>query len=316
MPELPEVQTTVNGINRYLKGLRIKDVWTNYKSPHHKGKDNIKDPKFFREFKKEVIGKKILGAERRAKNVLINLSNGGTILIHMKMTGHLLFGEYVKKSLKASKLVSWQGRKKKEEWEPKDKTSALGDPFNRFIRFTIALSNGKCLALSDMRRFAKVTYIPKSELATTLHLERLGPEPLAENFTHEIFRQRLLLRPNMKIKQALMDQSLIAGIGNIYSDELLWRAGIHPTRKVKSIKPDEFKKMYSAMKAVLKSGIDFGGDSMSDYRNILGERGRFQEKHRAYRKMGEKCSKSGCGGIIRRIVVGARSAHFCDRHQK
>src|SRR3990167_6194406 len=114
MPELPEVQTTVNGINRYIKGLVIKDVWTNYKSPYHKGKDNIKDPKFFRKFKKKIIGKKIIDAERRAKNVIINLSGGAVILVHMKMTGHLLFGDYVKK-----RISNEQSPNHKEEWVPK-----------------------------------------------------------------------------------------------------------------------------------------------------------------------------------------------------
>jgi formamidopyrimidine-DNA glycosylase len=113
-----------------------------------------------------------------------------------------------------------------------------------------------------------------------------------------------------------MDQSLIAGIGNIYSDEMLWRAGIHPARKVKDIKKEEFKAMFTAMQAVLKSGIDFGGDSMSDYRNILGEKGKFQEKHNAYRKTGTECQKKGCGGTIMRMAVGARSAHYCSEHQK
>lgn len=315
MPELPEVQTTVNGINRYLKGLVIKNVWTNYKSSHHKGKDNIKDPKYFRYFKKAVVGKKITGARRMAKNVLILLSDDSVILIHMKMTGHLLFGEYSKKSLKASELVSLKGRKK-EEWEPKNKKGTLGDSFNRFIRLVFSLSNGKYLVLSDMRRFAKVTHIKEKDIEKTAHLERLGPDPLAENFTYEIFCTRLILRPNMKVKQALMDQSLIAGIGNIYSDELLWRAGVRPARKVKSIKPAEFKKMFTAMKSVLRAGIDFGGDSMSDYRNILGERGHFQEKHNAYRKTGQKCQKAGCNGIILRMIVGARSAHFCPIHQR
>ena len=310
MPELPEVQTTVNGINRYLKGLVIRDVWTNYKSPHHKGKDNIKDPKFFRKFKKEVVGKKIIDAERRAKNVIINLSGGSVILVHMKMTGHLLYGAYKRNPKSKAR------NPKQEEWVARWAGTPLSDPFNRFIRFVIMLSNGKCLALSDMRRFAKITHIHKDELATTLHLDKLGPEPLAKNFDAKIFRFRLALRPNMKIKQALMNQSLISGIGNIYSDELLWRAGIHPVRKVKSIKPEEFKKIYRAMRTVLKAGIDFGGDSMSDYRNILGKRGRFQERHNAYRRTGQKCRRPGCNGIIRRIIVGARSAHFCDKHQK
>lgn len=317
MPELPEVQTTVNGINTYLKGLSISDIWTNYSnmSGFHTGKDHIKDPKFFIHFKKQVIGKRIIEAKRRAKNILIELNNGGIILVHLKMTGHLLFGEYTKKQshqVSSNKLQS----KSKDEWEPVDKTSPLADPFNRHIRLIFTLSNGKHLALSDMRRFAKVTYIPKDEIEKTLHLKDLGPEPLDKAFTAKIFKERLSKRLNGKIKTVLLDPKIIVGIGNIYSDEILWRAGIHPERQVKNIKDEEFKQMFDATQETLKKGIDFGGDSMSDYRNILGERGKFQAEHKAYRKTGTKCEKRGCGGTIKRKVIGGRSAHFCDMHQK
>lgn len=324
MPELPEVQTTVNGINTYLKGLCITDVWTNYNNinEYHTGKDHIKDPKFFTHFKKQVIGRKIIKATRRAKNILVELDNNGAILVHLKMTGHLLFGEYTKKqSNQVSSLpVGRQGDKSKskakDEWEPVDKTSPLGDPFNRHIRLVFTLSSGKHLALSDMRRFAKVTFIPKSEIEKTLHLKDLGPEPLDKSFTKEQFKARLIKRPNGKIKSVLLDPKIVAGIGNIYSDEILWRAGIHPERIIRNIKEKEFEIMFEAMQETLKKGIDFGGDSMSDYRNILGLRGRFQAEHKAYRKTGTKCEKRGCKGTIRRKVIGGRSSHFCDAHQK
>lgn len=303
MPELPEVHTTVLGLNKYTKGLSIVSVWTNYKSDFHTGKDNIKNPEFFSFFKKYVLNQKIIKAERRAKNILVYLSNNHTILIHMKMTGHLLYGEYEKKS-------------KKEEWEPKDKNSALYDPFNQHIRLVFSLSNGKHLVLSDMRRFAKVTLIATKKLSLSPHLSHLGQEPLHKDFGAKDFKSKILKRPNAKIKQVLLDQTLVVGIGNIYSDEALWRANIHPERKVKDITNKEWVRLFEATKKVLKSGIDFGGDSMSDYRNILGERGKFQEKHNAYRRTGKPCSKKGCGGTIVRKIVGGRSSHFCNTHQK
>jgi formamidopyrimidine-DNA glycosylase len=303
MPELPEVQTTVNGINRYAKGLRITNVWTDYKNNNdfHTGKDNIKNPEFFKNFKKEIIGKNIINAKRRAKNILINLSDKSSILIHMKMTGHVLFGEYTKKH---------------SIWEPVNKQSPLGDPFNRHIRFVLSLSNGKHLVLADMRRFAKITHIHKNKHKESIHLKDIGPEPLEKDFTLDKFISRLKLRPSGKIKTVLLEPKIIAGIGNIYSDEILWRAGVHPERIVKDINDKEFTLMFKAMKETLQKGIDFGGDSMSDYRNILGERGKFQEQHKAYRKTGTKCGMKGCSGKIARKVVGARSAHFCNTHQK
>lgn len=281
MPELPEVQTTVDGLNRTVKGRKILSVSTSYKSAHHAGKDNIKDPRFFKIFKDKVTGKKILKAERRAKNVLIHLTGGYTVIAHMKMTGHFVYGR----------------------------------PDYPHTHLKFELDNGEALALSDMRKFAKVTLVRTTELEKCLHLERLGPEPLARNFQFAIFNFQLNKRPKGKIKQVLMDQSVIAGIGNIYSDEILWRAGVHPLSLAGKIPQDKLKLMFKAMKETLRAGINFGGDSMSDYRNIRGEKGEFQEHHHAYRQTGRACHKKD-GGAIERIVVGGRSAHFCPVHQK
>lgn len=282
MPELPEVQTTVDGINKTVLNRTIIGVTTTYKSSFYKGKDEIKDPEFFKKFSKRVIGQKILKAERRAKNILIHLSKGDTILAHMKMTGYFFYNP---------------------------PTEA------QFIRLVFDLDNGDKLALSDMRRFAKITIIKTSELVNSAHLANIGPEPLGKNFQFSIFKSQLMKRPNGKIKQVLMDPSVIAGIGNIYSDEILWRADIHPLSLIKSIPDKNLELAFKAMKEVLKKGIDFGGDSMSDYRNIEGKKGKFQDHHHAYRKHKTSCSKRGCKGTLERVVVGARSAHFCPVHQ-
>ena len=286
MPELPEVQTTVNGLNKTVRDRKIVDIWNDYDSPYYKNKGEIKNPKFYTKFRKLVIGQKILKAERRAKNILIHLSNKHTILIHMKMTGHLLYEGYKK------------------------------DPFNSHIRLYFKFDNGKHLYFSDMRKFAKVTIIETDKLIHSVHLAGLGPEPLEKNFQFPIFKSQLLKRPKGKIKQVLMDQTLIAGIGNIYSDEILWRAGVHPTSPVNKIPEKNLKLAFKAMKEVLKKGIHFGGDSMSDYRNIKGEKGKFQEHHHAYQLKGKQCHKKGCKGVIQRMVVATRSAHFCSVHQK
>ncbi len=304
MPELPEVQTTVNGINKYAKGLRIADVWTDYGSLQYEGKKHIKNKLFFAKFKKEVIGAKIIKADRRAKNVLIELSNGKTILIHMKMTGHVMYGKYRKTT------------RDKDPWDPVLKTGPLRDPFNKYIRFVISFSNGKHLVLSDMRRFAKVTLIPTGELFQSDDLSTIGPEPLEKSFTAKVLAERLKTKPNGKIKTVLMDQTVLAGIGNIYSDEILWASDIHPLTKVSKLKSKDFQNIWKNTKRILRKGIDFGGDSMSDYRNLEGKLGKFQLHHNAYRRTGKPCPKCGCKGIIHRIKVGGRSAHFCPAHQK
>lgn len=282
MPELPEVQTTVDGINRTVRGRVIKDVWTEYKSAHKMHRGSIKEPKFFKEFKKKVIGQKILKAERRAKNILIHLSGGHTILAHMKMTGFFFYNP------------------------PKGE---------KFIRLMFTLDKG-VLAFSDMRKFAKVTVVDTDKIHDSIHLSHLGPEPLDKKFTFEIFLERIMKKSKGKIKTVLMDQELISGIGNIYSDEILWRSNIHPLSIPGKIPLRNLKEMYLSTKETLNKGIDFGGDSMSDYKNIYGRPGKFQNEHQAYRRTGKKCSKRGCKGIIKRLVVGTRSAHFCSVHQK
>lgn len=282
MPELPEVQTTVNGLNKTVKGRKIIDVLTTYNSPFYKNKEEIKNPAYFRKFKKKVIGQKILKAERRAKNILIHLSSGETILIHMKMTGHLVYDR----------------------------------PDYPFVRLDFKLDNGKRLVLSDMRKFAKVTLVETRGLEKSLHLEHLGPEPLEKNFQFPIFKFQIHKKPKGGIKQVLMDQSIIAGIGNIYSDEILWRGGVHPLSRPGKIPEENLRAMFKATKETLRKGINLGGDSMSDYRNINGEKGQFQDHHHAYQKHKTGCSKKGCLGVLEKLRIGGRSAHFCPKHQK
>ncbi|MDD4804771.1 MAG: bifunctional DNA-formamidopyrimidine glycosylase/DNA-(apurinic or apyrimidinic site) lyase [Candidatus Pacebacteria bacterium] len=310
MPELPEVQTTVRILNKKIKNLSILDVWTDYNSKFYKGKDNIKNPKYFETFKKEILNKKFLSVERKAKNVLLNVSGGKTILVHMKMTGKLLYGKYEFKDLSSVTSTMKIGGK----WFPIDDIY-LSDPFNRFIHLVFSLSNGKHLVLSDARKFAKIIIFNTKEINNLKDLKNLGPEPLEKSFTFEIFKERLMVKPNGKIKTVLMNQEIISGIGNIYSDEALWYSCIHPMSKVRDIKENKLKKLFINVKKVLELSISVGGDSMSDYRNPLGKKGGYQDLHKVYRKTGMKCVFHGCNGIIRRIIIGGRSAHYCDKHQ-
>lgn len=314
MPELPEVETTTKGLRKTILGLVIKNVWTDLATKDKRQRDSIASPDFFKIFRKEVVGKKILSVKRRAKNILINISGGKTILVHMKMTGHLLYGKYVKHRVfdKISWLPSGNG--------------PLSDPYNRFIHVVFTLTSPPPppyqgegivthLAFSDARKFGKITLLETETMHESKHLKNIGPEPLDKQFTIKNFKLRILKKPNGKIKTTLMDQSVIAGIGNIYSDEILWRASVNPERKVCDIKENELKKIFKAIKEILAKGINFGGDSMSDYRNIHGLPGKFQLHHQAYRRTGEKCGKKDCNGIIKRKIIGGRSAHFCLRHQ-
>lgn len=308
MPELPEVQTTVSGLKKVLPKLAITDVWSDLPRRDYKpkNKENIKDLAYFNGFKKEIVGKKVIDIKRRAKNILIFLSGNRTILIHMKMTGHLLYGKYT--------YINPSTKLGAGTWKPAEK-GPLEDPYNRFIHAVFSLSNGKHLAFSDTRKFGKIVAIPTDKIYESSHLKDLGPEPLEKSFTFAKFKERLAGKPNQKIKLVLMDQSVISGIGNIYSDEILWYAGVHPEERMKKITGQKQKKMFDAMKKVLKKGIDFGGDSTSDYRDITGRPGKFNLHHNAYQRTGEKCRKND-GGVILRKMIGGRSAHFCSKHQK
>ena len=294
MPELPEVETTVRGLQKEVVGKKILDVWTDLNSSYIGKRDTVANPIYFKKFKAEVVGTKIKSVERRAKNILIHLDNGKTVLAHMKMTGRFLITNH-----------------------------------DKYVRVLFKLSGNKELAFSDPRKFGKITLLDTKTMHESKHLSGIGPEPLHESFTLKDFKERLMKKPKGKIKTVLMDQSVLAGVGNIYSDEILWRAGVHPERPVADVKEEEWKPLYTATKELLRKGIDFGGDSMSDYVNIYGGKGSFQEHHRAYKKKGEKCSKrsshrggtshrrsgTSCDGVIIRKVVNGRSAHFCSKHQ-
>ena len=289
-------------------GHTIVDVWTDLskkvvsRPDYH---DTIKYLPFFKNFSKTVCGKKVISVERRAKNILINVEGNNTILIHLKMTGHLLYGKY-------------EYDKKNNSWSvsPKEKNNALRDPYNRFIHFVFTFNNGKHLAFCDSRKFGKITLINTKEAHLSNHIKKLGLEIFEKSFNLKKFKEQLLKKPNGKIKTVLMDQTLIVGIGNIYSDEALWLSGIHPNSIVSKLHQKDLKNLFGAVKVVLKKGIDFGGDSMSDYRRIDGTPGKFQNKHNAYRLIGKKCGKTNCKGAIIKLVIGGRSAHFCNKHQK
>jgi len=294
MPELPEVETIIRDLKKAqppILGAGIVDVWTDFKKI-------IKRPKSFEQFKEEIKGKKIEKIWRRGKNIIFDLKMGKSLLIHQKLTGHLLYGEW-----KIEKGV----------WFPLKK-GLLNDPVNRFIHLIFKLDNGKMLALSDLRKFAKVELWRKSELENSKEFKSLGSEPLGKDFTFEKFKNILSKKKRGKIKQVLMDQKILVGIGNIYSDEILWKAKIHPFRDISKLNNNELRKIYQAMREILPKAIELGGESISDFRRISGEKGGFDPLRKVYRREGEKCSR--CGTIIKRVKIGGRSAHFCPKCQK
>lgn len=288
MPELPEVHTTVEGLKTVIIGKTITDAWSDFHiGSAHGDRQTIKNKKYFERFKKLVIGSKINNLERRGKHILIHLDSptegrAFTIIVHMKMTGCLMY------------------KKSKTE---------------KYVHFVLSFKSGDFLLLSDLRKFASVSIIETSDLGSH-DAAKLGPDALDPKLSAKKLFEMVGERKNVPIKSALLDQKIIAGIGNIYSDEILWASGIHPLSKADKVPRKKFDEIFKNMQRILKFSIKHGGDSKSDYRNAFGEKGGFQNFHQVYGKKKERCQKKGCSGIIERTVVRGRSAHFCPKHQK
>lgn len=319
MPELPEVHTTATGLQHVLPGLTISLVWSDMWSDSKLAKNTIKDRGYFPYFKKYAMNTTVISVRRRAKYILIDLDNGFTIIIHMKMTGHLMYGQYQENKQSNGKEWSWVPQTADfahttQTSQTKTPSNPLLDPYNRFIHvvFTFIDSKGNSshLVFCDSRKFGTIV-IEKTSTLFSERLSHLGPEPLEASFTLAKFTERLIKSPTRAIKTVLMDQAIVAGIGNIYSDEMLHSSHILPTRTPKSLNTQELSLLFVSMKNVLKMGINFGGDSMSDYRNIHGERGNFQEKHLVYLRTGLACKTPNCDGVIVKEKINGRSAHYC-----
>ncbi len=318
MPELPEVQTIVDDLNRKIIGRRIKRIWFDapktitviFADKYGKIRGAARDSKELKRiFEKEIKGLKIAEIKRRGKNILIYLNQKSKVksqkfllLIHQKLTGHLLYGK-------------WQVDKVKNQ-KPKVKSLLKGpieEKVNNYIHLIFYLDNGWQLGLSDLRKFAKVLFGPKEEIEKLPDLLKIGPEPLGKSLTIEKFKS-LISKEGGKIKQVLMDQEVLAGVGNIYSDEILWLAKINPLKPANKLTIVELKRVYSAMKRVLKRAVKLRGTSISDYRDIYGNFGGYAGTRYVYQREGEKCYR--CQTSIKRVKIGGRSSHFCSACQR
>jgi formamidopyrimidine-DNA glycosylase len=289
MPELPEVETIVRDLQKKILKRRVKKIWTDFPKM-------IKKPDKLGVFKRKIKNKEILAIERKGKNIIFQLSEDFSLLIHQKLTGHLLYGG--------------QWKRKKGNWQSTKKGPLQDDPANRFIHFILFFDNGKQLALSDLRKFAKIElWEKKEELAKDL--EKIGPDALILNLSQF---KNIIKNRKTKIKQLLLDQSLIAGIGNIYSDEALFRAGIHPLTSSSRLRDNEISALYRELRKILKKSIVLQGESFSDYRRPNGEKGSFDPYIKIYRRQGKKCFN--CGALIKKGKLGSRSFHYCPCCQK
>jgi formamidopyrimidine-DNA glycosylase len=286
MPELPEVETIVNDFNKKIKGDTITDFW----SDAPKTLKNITVEKF----KKEIVGRKILGAHRIGKNMFIDLSGGKTMYLHLKMTGHLLVKFQIK-----SKIIN--------------ANDYFSDRVNQYIHHIWTLGKNKTIEFSDMRKFAKIVLLDTKDLKNYKDIKIVGVDVMSKEFTFKKFEEVLNKKNKTPIGIILMDQNLMSGIGNIYRSEILYDAGILPDRQAANLLDGERKKIYSSIKSILKKAIKMRGTSDSDYRDTSGAPGNFQKVLQVYRQEKKKCKK--CGTMIMRKKIGGRSVFFCERCQ-
>jgi len=272
MPELPEVETIRQDLNKLIVGKKILGVTTDSPKQVQPSVEAVK---------KAIVGTIIKRIGRRAKLLQIFLDNGQILAIHLKLTGRL--------------LVRKQGMIR-DDWQ----------------RVVMTLSDGAELRFADLRKFGWIKLVNnESELAKLL--SEFGPEPF-DDLNLEKFRE-ILSRKGMPIKQVLMDQKEIAGVGNIYANEALFLAGIDPKRPAKSLSPSEQTRLYETLEQVLKEGIKYRGASDNSYLDAQGQKGRYQEHFRVYGQTGLPCP-GRCGDRIKRITLGGRGTFFCPSCQK
>lgn len=274
LPELPEVETIRRQLEPHLRGQTIAGV--NVPDPH------VTAPASPAVFGRQLKGKRIAAVTRRGKYLRLELRGGETFVIHLRMTGRLT---YVQEPVRLS------------QWP--------------HLRLVITFISGAQLLFQDQRRFGTAFVIKPGKAEA--YWRRLGPEPLERAFNARALAGILDGRKR-PVKSLLLDQHLIAGIGNIYADEALYRARIHPLRRSGDLTPDETGRLSRAVKETLRDAIRLEGSSIDTYRDARGRRGRFQETFKVHRRSGEPCP--ACGGMIEKLKVGGRGTYFCPGCQK
>lgn len=314
MPELPEVETVRIGLARLLPGRVVHDVWHDWA----KGFPNA--PADVARF---LVGAKITDVRRRAKVLLIDLSSDYTLVIHLKMTGQLVFAgktgkriRDVRSEIRAKPKSQISNLKSVEErFGGGHPTRSLVDNLpDKSTRVILHFDNDAKLFFNDQRKFGWMRLIPTIQVPKIDFFKKVGPEPLDDNFTVDRFIERIKQRPKGVIKAVLLDQTVLAGVGNIYADEALFAAKIHPVTRVAQISRTKLVALYSDLITILKVSIEKGGATDRSYVNAKGQKGTYLGFAQVFRKQGQPCPR--CGTPIEKIRVAGRGTHICPRCQK
>jgi formamidopyrimidine-DNA glycosylase len=304
MPELPEVEYTARQLRASVVGaeIRLAEIFWERTISHL-------DPI---DFRAQIVGCRIEGVRRRGKYLLLDLSDELLISIHRRMTGNFLLlpaGWEIDTSLREQDLQSWNTRGPTFFNAHPDNSRSYDHEW-RYCRVCFNLQDGRRLLFTDPRKFGRIELWPRAQEKEALR--GLGPEPLAETFTVQGLAQSLTQRKTI-LKQALLDQQVIAGVGNIYADEALFYARLHPLRRADSLTFSEVQKLHEGIITVLTRAIEHGGTSFNDYRDLWGEAGDNYNHVQVYHQTGKPCIR--CGTLIERIFVAQRSTHYCPSCQ-
>ena len=288
MPELPEVEVVKRYLEKYIIGLKVKKVTINVEKLRYKlfKKDFIK-----------VINKKIFSVERRSKYLLLNLEKKIIILVHLGMTGKFFI---VNKDNKKKKTSFYYEITKKDY------------KHNHIIFY---FQEGLKLIYNDVRKFGFIKVIDYKDKKNNSHLNSLGPEPLSEDFNIVYFK-KYIKKKNKKIKDLLMDQKFVSGLGNIYVNEILFLAGVYPKKSLIKINLADIARLIKFTKKILKKSILLGGSSIKNFNDSEGKKGNFQQLFNVYGRKNGKCPKKKCNEIITKVTISNRATFYCKRCQK
>ena len=288
MPELPEVEVVKRSLKSSIRHLTIKKVTINT----NKLRYFIKKKHF-----NKIINKKILSIKRRSKYILINLSSNLSLLAHLGMTGKFII---------------------ENNTGIKNKTSfyyEINKNDQKHNHLIFHLSQNKKLIYNDVRKFGFIKIINSKNIQKNDHIRLLGPEPLSNNFNLKYFKDCIVSKKR-KLKDLLMDQKFVSGLGNIYVNEVLFLSKLDPTRPVNTLKPLDIVKILNFIKKILKLSIKKGGSSIKNFNNSNGKNGEFQQQFNVYGRAGKLCLKKQCKELIRKINISNRSSFFCASCQK
>ena len=289
MPELPEVETVRRGLAELLPGRAVARVVV-FNSPKS-------FPNTHTDVEQFLYGACVTVVRRRAKVLMIDLDTCYSLVVHLKMTGQLIF----------------RGRESFAGGHPND--SLIGELPDRSTRVEMDFTDGSRLFFNDQRKFGWVKLLPTDEVKNLPFMQKVGPEPLDSQTRAEDFIQRIRRRQNSMIKPAFLDQAVIAGVGNIYADEALWAARIHPQMRVKNISDQRLNTLFNELRQILQLSIDQGGSTDRNYVDAEGRKGNYLTFAHVFRREGQACHRHPDQEIIK-LKVGGRGTHICPICQK